>query len=122
MTKCPHCGKELELVSPAEHNTLIYGKPSVSATACCGFAVRVTRIQTLRYEACEAKEDDWLVPIKPKPGSIRDDGAILTTAGHWAHAGRIWIEIRNLTKAKQHGWIEDPRLRRTKAGVCVCKV
>lgn len=62
--KCPHCQKELVLVSQAPlFNVEQYGTPVNATTKCCGNIVRIARV--LKYDITiptnhsDLKEDDW---------------------------------------------------------------
>ncbi len=68
MSKCPHCGEELQIPNRAYFNCDQYGKSAVVATECCGGAIHMTPVRSYRFEpyAGRETEDDWGVPFAVK--------------------------------------------------------
>lgn len=64
--KCPHCGKGLIVPLYATHNADAYGKPVTVASLCCGKAIMIKPIRSLRFTKDESdkENDDWGVKIK----------------------------------------------------------
>ena len=76
-SKCPYCGKPIEVQPYVVHNARSYDKAVLARTECCGKGIQVARSISLvvaPYEGIQT-HDDWAVPFNPsKPEDTTTKG------------------------------------------------
>ena len=76
MTCCPHCNSEFSTDTLAAYGNIdSYHSPVVAKAKCCGRAVRMVPVTSVRLEFSAARKDDWGNPCHPS-----DAGADLTNS------------------------------------------
>ena len=59
MKPCPHCGKQLQLIEPAEAHMYRYGKEVWAKTECCGKVVRCVPYINFHVYSSSETVDSW---------------------------------------------------------------